>query len=74
MLKPDPGGGKILSRGHGPRNQHMCLWCRGPLAPNIEILTHHGSNNQQLGRFLLTSVDLRRIGASACQILALPDV
>lgn len=37
--------GWILSRGRGPRNQDTCLWCRGDIAEDAEILTHVGSGN-----------------------------
>ncbi len=32
--------GWTLSRGHGPRNNDFCLWCRGPMTEHTEILIH----------------------------------
>ncbi|OAP60293.1 hypothetical protein AYL99_05295 [Fonsecaea erecta] len=32
-------------RGRGPREHETCIWCRGPVAPNVEVLTHVGNSN-----------------------------
>ncbi|KAH0837238.1 hypothetical protein FOPE_04707 [Fonsecaea pedrosoi] len=32
-------------RGRGPRDHETCIWCRGPVGPNVEVLTHVGRNN-----------------------------
>ncbi|KIY00880.1 uncharacterized protein Z520_03546 [Fonsecaea multimorphosa CBS 102226] len=32
-------------RGRGPRDHETCIWCRGPVAPNVEVLTHVGTSN-----------------------------
>lgn len=34
-----------LSRGRGPRDQDTCSWCRGPMASEVQILTHAGKDN-----------------------------
>ncbi|EXJ54958.1 uncharacterized protein A1O5_12869 [Cladophialophora psammophila CBS 110553] len=32
-------------RGRGPREHDTCIWCRGPVASNVQILTHVGTSN-----------------------------
>ncbi|OCT51250.1 hypothetical protein CLCR_08456 [Cladophialophora carrionii] len=37
--------GWVLARGRGPRNHDTCLWCRGPIESDVDILTHVGAGN-----------------------------
>ena len=37
--------GWTYSHGRGPRHHDNCLWCRGPIESDIDILTHVGKDN-----------------------------
>ncbi len=37
--------GWVFSRGRGPRNHDNCLWCRGPIDTDIDMLTHTGTDD-----------------------------
>ncbi|EXJ58276.1 hypothetical protein A1O7_05701 [Cladophialophora yegresii CBS 114405] len=37
--------GWVLSRGRGPRNHDTCLWCRGAIDSDVDILTHVGTDS-----------------------------
>jgi hypothetical protein len=37
--------GWVLSHGRGPRNHDTCLWCRGAIESDVDMLTHVGTDN-----------------------------